>query len=187
MKSEEVISLVWSLVFNSLISLSHCLLSLLSQFVSLLKVMHWVFQFSIETKSITVSVNDSSSSLMNDSALESFNESVSEIWEKRLRNSLKRSLINERFDMMKFEERTRLSEWWCLTVLMKMYDQVFNLQERMLLIRKIFLIYEFFEWFSSNSRRFFIVDSLNWIKQLIFTHLFHKNELILLIKWTLRT
>ncbi len=44
---------------------------------------------------------------------------------------------------MKFEERTRLSEWRCLTVLMKMYDQVFNLQERMLLIRRIFLIYEF--------------------------------------------
>ncbi len=41
--------------------------------------MHWVFQFLIETESITVSVNDSSSSLMNDSALENFDESVSEI------------------------------------------------------------------------------------------------------------
>ncbi len=79
MKSEEVISLVWSLVFNSLISSSRCLLSSLSQSVSLSRVMHRVFQFSIETESITVSTNDSSSSLMNDSALESFDESVSEI------------------------------------------------------------------------------------------------------------
>ncbi len=143
MKSEEVISLVWSLVFNSLISSSRCLLSSLSWSVSLLRIMHQVFQFSIETESITVSANDSSSSLMNDSALESFDESVSEIWEKRLRNSLKRSSIDEHFDMMKFEERTRLSEWRCLTVLMKTYDQVFNLQERMLLIRRVFLICEF--------------------------------------------
>ncbi len=187
MKSEEVISLVWSLVFNSLISLSRCLLNSLSQSVSLSRVMHQVFQFSIKTEDITVSANDSLFSLMNDSALESFNESVSEIWEKWLQNSLKRSLINECFDMMKFEERTKSSEWRCSTVLMKMYDQVFNLQRRMLLIRKIFLICEFFEWFSSNSRRFFIVDSLNWVEQLIFTHLFHENELIFLIEWTLHT
>ncbi len=182
MKSEEVISLVWSLVFNSLISSSCCLLNSLSQSVSLSRIMHQVFQFLIEIKSITVSTNDLSSSLMNDSALENFNESVSEIWEKWLRNFLKHSSINKRFDMMKFEERTRSSEWQCLTVLMKMYDQVFNLQKRMLLIREIFLICEFFEWFSSNSRRFFIINSLNWVEQLIFTHLFHENELILLIK-----
>ena len=187
MKSEEVISLVWSLVFNSLISSSHCLLSLLSQSVSLSRIMHRVFRFSIETEDITVSANESLSSLINDSALESFDESVSEIWEKRLRNSLKCSSINEHFDMMKFEERTKLSEWRCSTVLMKMYDQVFTLQKRMLLIRRIFLICEFFEWFSSNSRRFFIVNSLNQIEQLIFTRLFYENELILLIEWTLRT
>ena len=187
MKSEEVISLVWSLVFNSLISLSCYLLSSLSQSVSLSRIMHQVFQFSIETEDITVSVNDSSFSLMNDSALESFNESVSEIWEKRFWNSLKHSSIDECFNMMKFEERTRSSEWWCSTVLMKMYDQVFNLQKRMLLIRRVFLICEFFEWFSSNSRRFFIVDSFNRVEQLIFTCLFHKNELILLIEWTLHT
>ncbi len=36
-------------------------------------------------------------------------------------------------------------------------------------------------WFLSNLQRFFIVDSLNWVEQLIFTRLFHKNELILLI------
>ncbi len=143
MKSEEVISLVWSLVFNSLISLSRCLLSSLSQSVSLSRIMHRVFQFSIETESITVSVNDSLSSLMNDSALESFDESVSEIWEKQLRNSSKHSLIDEHFDMVKFEERTRLSEWWCSTVLIKTYDQVFNLQKRMLLIRRVFLVCEF--------------------------------------------
>ncbi len=143
MKSEEVISLVWSLVFNSLISSSRWLLSLLSRFVSLSRTMHRAFQFSIETEDITVSANDSSSSLMNDSALESFDESASEVWEKRLQNSSKRSSINERFDMVKFEERTRSSEWRCLTVLMKTYDQVFNLQERMLLIRRVFLICEF--------------------------------------------
>ncbi len=187
MKSKEVISLVWSLVFNSLISLSRWLLSLLSWFISLSRVMHRVFQFSIETEDITVSANDSSSSLMNDSALESFNESASEIWKKWLWNSLKHSSIDEHFDMMKFEERTKLSEWRCSTVLMKTYDQVFNLQKRMLLIRRVFLVCEFFEWFSSNSRRFFIVDSLNWVEQLIFTRLFHENELILLIEWTLRT
>ncbi len=84
MKSEEVISLVWSLVFNSLILSSHCLLSSLSQSVSLSRIMHWIFQFLIETESITVSANDSLSSLMNDSALENFNESVSEVWEKQL-------------------------------------------------------------------------------------------------------
>ncbi len=149
--------------------------------------MHWVFQFSIETEDITVSANDSLSSLMNDSALKSFNESASEIWEKWLQNSLKHSSINECFDMMKFEERMRSSEWWCSTVLMKTYDQVFNLQKRMLLIKRVFLVCEFSEWFSSNSRRFFIVDSLNRVEQLIFTRLFHENELILLIEWTLRT
>ena len=187
MKSEEVISLVWSLVFNSLILLSCCLLSSLSWSVSLSRIMHRVFQFSIETESITVSANDSLSSLMNDSALESFDESVSEVWEKRLRNSSKRSSIDERFDMVKFEERTRSSEWRCSAVLMKAYGQVFNLQGRMLLIREVFLVCEFFEWFSSNSRRFFIVDSLNRVEQLIFTRLFHENGLILLIEWTLRT
>ena len=143
MKSEEVIFLVWSLVFNSLISLSRWVLSSLSRSISLSRVMHQVFQFLIETESITFSANDSLSSLMNDSALKSFNESVSEIWEKRLRNSLKHSSINKCFDMMKFEERTRSSEWRCSTVLMKMYDQVFNLQKRMLLIRRVFLICEF--------------------------------------------
>jgi len=143
MKSEEVISLVWSLIFNFLISSSRCLLSSLSRSVSLSRIMHRVFQFSIETESITVSANDSSSSLINDSALESFDESVSRVWEKRLRNSSKHSSIDEHFDMMKFEERTKLSEWQCSTVLMKMYDQVFNLQKRMLLIREIFLICEF--------------------------------------------
>ncbi len=148
MKSEEVISLVWSLVFNFLISTFRWLLNSLSWSVSLLRIMHWVFQFSIETENITVSANDLSSSLMNDSALENFDESVSEIWEKQLWNSSKCSSINECFDMMKFEERMRSSEWWCSTVLMKMYDQVFNLQKRMLLIRKIFLICEFL----SNSQ-----------------------------------
>jgi len=39
--------------------------------------------------------------------------------------------------------KKRLNEWQCSTVLMKTYDQVFNLQKRMLLIKEEFLICEF--------------------------------------------
>ena len=190
MKSEEVISLVWSLVFNSLISLSCCLLSSLSWSVSLLRIMHRVFQFSIETESITVSANDLSSSLMNDLALESFNESVSKIWEKQLWNSSKRSLIDECFNMVKFEERMKLSEWWCSTVLMKMYDQVFNLQKRMLLIRKIFLVCEFLsdsQAIHEDSLSSILLIELNSLFSLVcFTRMSWfswLNELCVLSEW----
>ncbi len=57
-------------------------------------------------KSIIVFVNDSSSSWMNDAALDDFvrdfDESASEIWEKRFRNSSERSSVDERLDMMRF-------------------------------------------------------------------------------------
>ena len=57
-------------------------------------------------KSIIVSANDSSSSWMNDAALDDsvrdFDESASEVWEKRFRNSSKRSSVDERLDMMRF-------------------------------------------------------------------------------------
>ena len=94
-------------------------------------------------KDIIVSANDLSSSWINDAALDDFVESASEIWEKWVRNFLECSSINEWLDMMRFVWEEKLNEWWCSTVLMKMYDQVFNLQKRMLLIRRIFLICEF--------------------------------------------
>ncbi len=43
---------------------------------------------------------------MNDAALDDsvrdFDESASEVWEKRFRNSSKRSSVDERLDMMRF-------------------------------------------------------------------------------------
>ncbi len=43
---------------------------------------------------------------MNDAALDDFvrdfNESASEVWEKRFRNSSKHSSVDERLDMMRF-------------------------------------------------------------------------------------
>ncbi len=53
-------------------------------------------------RDIIVSANDSSSSWMNDAALDDFNESASEIWEKRFRNSSEYSSINEWLNMMRF-------------------------------------------------------------------------------------
>ncbi len=55
-----------------------------------------------------------------------------------------RTLFNKR--MTRHDDiclKRELNEWRCSTVLMKTYDQVFNLQERMLLIRRRFLICEF--------------------------------------------
>ncbi len=57
-------------------------------------------------KNIIVSANDSSSSWMNDAALDDFvrdfNESASEIWEKRFWNSSKRFSVDEWLSMMRF-------------------------------------------------------------------------------------
>ncbi len=51
-------------------------------------------------------MNDSSSSWMNDAALDDFvrdfDESASKIWKKRFWNSSKRSSVDERLDMMRF-------------------------------------------------------------------------------------
>ncbi len=57
-------------------------------------------------KNIIVSANDLSSSWMNDAALDDFvrdfNESASEIWEKRFWNSSKRFSVDEWLSMMRF-------------------------------------------------------------------------------------
>ena len=57
-------------------------------------------------RNIIISVNDSSSSWMNDAALDDFirdfNESASKIWEKWFRNSSKCSSVNEWLNMMRF-------------------------------------------------------------------------------------
>ncbi len=76
--------------------------------------------------------------------------------------------------------KRKLNEWWCLTIEEERRIEwclIFNKEDEI----------DWLIWFLSNSRRFFIVDSLNWVEQLIFTRLFHENELILLIEWTLRT
>ncbi len=57
---------------------------------------------------------------MNDAALDDFvrdfNESASEIWEKRFRNSLKHSSVDERLNMMRFvwkrKSWTNDDAWW---------------------------------------------------------------------------
>ena len=85
-------------------------------------------------RSIIVSVNDSSSSWMNDAALNDFvrdfNKSASEIWEKWFRNSSEHSLIDEWLNMMRFvwkriEWMTMLDDWK-----RKTYEIMFNLQQR---------------------------------------------------------
>jgi len=111
-------------------------------------------------RSIIVSANDSSSSWMNDAALDDFvrdfDESASEIWKKRVRNLSERSSVDERLDMMRFvwkrvEQMTMLDDWR-----RKTYEMRFNLQQR-----RWDLFVEWFDWFSSKQRRFFIVESIN--------------------------
>ena len=97
---------------------------------------------------------------MNDAALDDFvrdfDESASEIWEKRVQNFSEHSSVNEWLDMMRFdwkrvERMTMLNDWR-----RKMYEIRFNLQQR-----KWDLFVEWFDWFSSKQRRFFIVESIN--------------------------
>ncbi len=81
-------------------------------------------------RNIIVSANDSSSSWMNDAALDDFNESASEIWEKWFRNSSEYSSVNEWLNMMRFvwkkiEQMMMLSDWK-----RKTYEVMFNLQQR---------------------------------------------------------
>ena len=97
---------------------------------------------------------------MNDAALDDFvrdfDESASEIWEKWFRNSLKCSSVNERLNMMRFvwkrvEWMTMLDDWR-----RKTYEMRFNLQQR-----RWDLFVDWFDWFSSKQRRFFIVESID--------------------------
>ncbi len=71
---------------------------------------------------------------MNDAALDDFvrdfNESASEIWEKRVRNLSERSSVDEWLNMMRFVWKrvkwmTMLDDWK-----RKMYEVMFNLQQR---------------------------------------------------------
>ncbi len=112
-------------------------------------------------KSIIVSANDSSSSWMNDAVLDDFvrdfNESASEIWEKWFQNFWKRSSVDEWLNMMRFiwkriEWMTMFDNWK-----RKTYRMMFNLQQR-----RWDLFIDWFDWFSSKQRRFFIIESIDW-------------------------
>ena len=111
-------------------------------------------------RSIIISANDSSSSWMNDAALNDFihdfDESASEIWEKWFWNLLKCSSVDEWLDMMRFvwkkvEWMMMLDDWR-----RKTYRMRFNLQQR-----RWDLFVDWFNWFSSKQRRFFIVESID--------------------------
>ncbi len=112
-------------------------------------------------KSIIVSANDSSSLWINDAALDDFvrdfNESALKIWEKRFRNSSKCFLVSEWLNMMRFVWKREV-EW----VMMlddwrrKTYKVMFNLQQR-----RWDLFVDWFDWFFSKQRRFFIVESID--------------------------
>ncbi len=109
-------------------------------------------------KSIIISANDSSSSWMNDAALDDFNELTSEIWKKRFWNSLKCSSVNKQLNMMRFVwkreiERVMMLDNWRR----KTYKVMFNLQQK-----RWNLFVDWFDWFSSKQRRFFIIESINW-------------------------
>ncbi len=97
---------------------------------------------------------------MNDAALDDFvrdfDESASEVWEKRFRNSSECSSVNEWLDMMRFvwnrvEWMTMLSDWK-----RKTYEMMFNLQKR-----RWDLFIDWFDWFSSKQRRFFIIEFID--------------------------
>ncbi len=97
---------------------------------------------------------------MNDAALDDFvcdfDESASEFWEKRVRNFSERSSVDEWLNMMRFvwkkvEWMMMLNDWR-----RKMYEMRFNLQQR-----RWDLFVEWFDWFSSKQRRFFIIESID--------------------------
>ncbi len=94
---------------------------------------------------------------MNNAALDDFDESASEVWEKRFRNSLKCSSVNEQLDMMRFVwkreiERVMMLDDWRR----KTYKMMFNLQQK-----RWDLFVDWFNWFFSKQQRFFIVESIN--------------------------
>ncbi len=97
---------------------------------------------------------------MNDAALDDFvhdfDESASKIWEKWFRNSSECSSVNEWLNMMRFvwkriEWMTMLDDWK-----RKTYEMMFNLQQR-----RWDLFVDWFDWFSSKQRRFFIIESID--------------------------
>ena len=93
---------------------------------------------------------------MNDAALNDFVESASKIWEKWFRNSSKHSSVDKQLNMMRFvwkriERMTMLDDWR-----RKTYRVMFNLQQR-----RWDLFVDWFDWFSSKQRRFFIVESID--------------------------
>ena len=113
-------------------------------------------------KSIIISVNDSSSSWRNDAALDDFvrdfDESTSEVWEKRVWNFSERSSINERLNMMRFiwkEDWMNDDAWWLKKK--NVWDEI---QSSIKKIRFVYWLYRWIYqsiWFLSNSRRFFIM------------------------------
>ena len=81
-------------------------------------------------RDITVSMNDLSSSWMNDAALDNFDESASEIWKKWFWNSSEHSSVNEWLNIMRFvwkrvEWMMMLDDWK-----RKTYEMMFNLQQK---------------------------------------------------------
>ncbi len=97
---------------------------------------------------------------MNDAALDDFvrdfDESASEVWEKRFQNSSKRFLVDKWLNMMRFvwkkiERMMMLDDWR-----RKIYKMRFNLQQR-----RWNLFIDWFDWFFNKQRRFFIVESIN--------------------------
>ena len=97
---------------------------------------------------------------MNDAAIDDFvrgfDELASEVWEKRFWNSSERFSVDEWLSMMRFvwkriERMTMLDDWK-----RKTYEVMFNLQQR-----RWDLFVDWFDWFFSKQRRFFIVESID--------------------------
>ncbi len=86
---------------------------------------------------------------MNEAALHDFVES--EIWEKRFRNSSKRSSVDERLSMMRFvwKESWMNDDAWRLKK-KDVWDEIQSSTKKMR-----------FDWFLSKQWRFFIIESID--------------------------
>ena len=111
-------------------------------------------------KSIIISTNNSSSSWRNDAALNDFirdfDESASEVWEKRFWNSSKCSSVDEWLNIMRFiwkEDWMNDDAWW-----LKKKDVWSEIQSS---IKKMRFVYWLIDWFFSKQRRFFIIESID--------------------------
>ncbi len=78
---------------------------------------------------------------MNDAALDDFvrdfDESASEIWEKRVQNFSERSSVDEWLDMMRFVWKEESNKWWCLTIEEERcmrWDLIFNKEDEICLL-----------------------------------------------------